>query len=481
VSEGKGGVSISPDPRASVRIFDELMWSLRRDGFDISTAQAIDVIRAVAAVGVERPSEVRDALAAVVVQRASERDRFDALFDRFFAGSAANDRPRGLRQRLAAAGFDDLEWNALQSLLASLVASDADKLVSLLGRGAELDRALAAGDFARDFDAHAGKQLGFLTHRLLSRIGSGVARQTVASLRALLRGAMGSRGDALADALARELDHTEEQVRAWSRERYEARVSEVERKLSEHRLATTPFAALTDAEVKEVRRAVQHLAEKLHAAARARAKRRAFRGRIDAHRTIRSALRTAGVPFRPARKSRRRERPKLVVLCDISESVRPAACFLLEFTYAVQELFDHARTFVFVSDLGEATDLFSREPIGTAIAQAWAGAIVRPGENSNYGRVLRAFEGRYARDLDRRTTVLVVGDGRTNYHDAGVDALEQIRRRSRALLWLCPEPRSQWGQADSAMAVYARQCTAVYEVSCAADLERAAIAIVARA
>src|SRR6202042_3714620 len=96
---------------------------------------------------------------------------------------------------------------------------------------------------------------------------------------------------------------------------------------------------------------------------------------------------------------------------------RAAAAFLLELMYAAQELFSHARSFVFVSELGETTRLFAREPVRVAIARAWAGGVVRSGENSNYGRVLRTFQARHLRELDRRTTVVILGDGRNNYHD----------------------------------------------------------------
>jgi uncharacterized protein with von Willebrand factor type A (vWA) domain len=186
------------------------------------------------------------------------------------------------------------------------------------------------------------------------------------------------------------------------------------------------------------------------------------------------------VPFSLARKDRRRDRPRLMLLCDVSDSVRAAAGFLLEFTYASQELFERARSFVFVSDLGETTDLFARQPVRAAIAHAWGGGVVRAGDNSNYGRVLRAFESRHLSELDHRTTVVILGDGRTNYHDAAAEVLDRIRDRSRALLWLCPEPRGQWSHGDSAMARYAPRCTAVYEVACAADLERAVRGVLAR-
>jgi uncharacterized protein with von Willebrand factor type A (vWA) domain len=287
-----------------------------------------------------------------------------------------------------------------------------------------------------------------------------------------------ARGHALADALAEELERASDDVRAHLRETYQARVAEAAS--ARRHLETTPFASLTDSEIDEVRRAVRRFAERLRGGARVRA-RHARRGRIDPHQTLRHALHTGGVPFRLAYRRPRPHRPKLVLLCDVSDSVRAAASFLLEFVYAAQELFAGTRSFVFVSELGETTKLFAREPVRTAIARAWGGGIVPSSDNSNYGRVLRSFEARHLPAIDRRTTVVILGDGRSNYLDPAPEVVGRIRARSRALLWLCPEPRGQWSEGDSAMARYAPECTSVYEVACAADLERAARAVVGRA
>jgi hypothetical protein len=471
------------DPRALVRVLDELLWSLRRAGFTISTAQAIDVVRAVTAVGLEHEAHVREAIAAIVVHRIPDRARFDRELDAFFAPGSAARRGHTLWDRLAGQGFSASELDAVRELLAQLGASGADgvaALTTLVRRGADLDRLLALAGVTRQLDADSALQLGFQTHRLLGQLGAARARQTLAHLRGLLRDALGAeRGDALASALAAELERAEDEVRAHVRRTYEARVADVERQRGERTLETTPFTALSEAEIDEVRRAVRRFAERLRGSARVRA-RRALRGRIDPHRTLRKALRTGGVPFALAYRNRRRDRPRLVLLCDVSDSVRAAAAFLLEFTYAAQELFSRARSFVFVSDLGETTALFAAQPVRVAIGRAWGGGVVRGGDNSNYGRVLRTFEARHLRELDRRTTVVILGDGRTNFHDAAADVLDRIRERSRALLWLCPEPRGQWSQGDSAMGSYAPRCTSVYEVRCAADLENAARALVAR-
>ncbi|HEX3346266.1 MAG TPA: hypothetical protein VHS09_16900, partial [Polyangiaceae bacterium] len=194
-----------PDPRALVRVLDELLWSLRRAGFTVSTAQAIDVARAVSAVGLEHSARVRDAIAAVVVQRAPDRARFDVEVDAFFA-AAGRDGHAGLWERLAGLGFAASELEVVRELLSQLrvAGSDGvDSLSTLMHRGADLDRLLALAGLTRQLDADSGLQLGFQTHRLLAEVGAPRARQVLGQLRALLHDALGaSRGDALADALA---------------------------------------------------------------------------------------------------------------------------------------------------------------------------------------------------------------------------------------------------------------------------------------
>ncbi len=179
------------------------------------------------------------------------------------------------------------------------------------------------------------------------------------------------------------------------------------------------------------------------------------------------------------RRDQRRARPKLVLLCDVSESVRRAARFMLEFVHAIGELFERTRSFVFVSELGEVTHLFEKEPVATAIARA-ADSVVNARENSSYARALRAFEQNYVEAVDRNTTVIILGDGRTNYQASGADVVARIRSRAKAVLWLCPDPRPTWGIGDSAMPAYAAAVTQVFEAATARDLEHAARELVMR-
>ncbi len=466
------------DPRALVRVFDELVWTIRRAEVKVSTAQAIDALRAAQLVGIADRATLRAALELVLVTDATDLAKFRAAFDGYFG---ARLRSRSIFDRLEAQGFTAAELETLRDWLqrqATADAGGAERLGALLEGGAALDRLMQLAGIERALSGLASPlQAGFFAQRIVDRVGATESRQRLAALRSLLVDALGDRGEALALALERELDQAVGDLR--SRVRAKAAALNDTKLVVRPGLANQPFVGLDPAEIQSVRRAVRTFAARLRGAERVR-KRLAARGRMDPHRTLRKALRTGGVPVWPVRRVRRRDRPRLVVVCDVSDSVRGVATFLLEFAYAAQTLFEGTRSFVFVSEIAETTDLFSRESIDRALATAYGGGVVSITDNSNYGRALRNFEEIAGASLDRRTTVVVLGDGRTNYHDASAEVLTRIRDKVRALIWLCPEARSSWASGDSAMARYAKECSAVLEVRCARDLEIAARRILSK-
>jgi uncharacterized protein with von Willebrand factor type A (vWA) domain len=450
------------DARAMVRVIDELLWRMRREGLAVPPSSAIDALAAVRAVGLEDRDVFRAALACVLVKDARERRPFDRAFDAFFSGA----RRGTLAERLAAAGFSREEIAVLEETLRDLAG--AEDLGLFLAGGSDLDRVLALAGMTRVLSNLAGPlQRGFYAHRALDRAGATSARKALGALRTALRDALGERGDALADALAREVEASEDVVR----DRVAAR-AEREELPRRGPIAERAIASLDHRELGEVRRAVRTFSARLRGAARVR-KRRARRGRIDPHKTVRRALHTFGVPISPAHLRRRRDKPRIVLLCDVSDSVRDVAGLLLEFVYSAHDLFESTRSFVFVGDVGEATALFRRETAVRAIAAAHGGAVVPVTGNSNYGRALRTFTDRFRDAVDRRTTLVVLGDGRTNYQDDGAAALEQLRTRAKRVLWICPDPRERWSEGDSAMNRYAG-IVSVLEVRTARDLELAA-------
>ena len=226
--------------------------------------------------------------------------------------------------------------------------------------------------------------------------------------------------------------------------------------------------------------AVRRLAERLRSRLRRRDLARR-KGALAVRRTIRRNLGLGGVPAQLVFRPRRPHRPELVVLCDVSESVRHASRLMLLFLYTLQALFSRVRTFVFVSDLGEVTAALraERDP-ARAADLAVAARAVTLAQNTNTGRALVAFHRQHAAAVTRRTTVLVIGDGRNNYHPAETWVLRELRRHARRVLWMCPEPRRLWGSGDSDMLLYADACDRVAEVTTIGDLDHIADALVPR-
>jgi uncharacterized protein with von Willebrand factor type A (vWA) domain len=181
-------------------------------------------------------------------------------------------------------------------------------------------------------------------------------------------------------------------------------------------------------------------------------------------RTLRRSLATGGVPFVLRRRRRHPHKPRLIVLCDISDSVRNVSRFMLQLVYALQELFARVHTFAFVAELGELTALFRQYDLERAIELTYEGAVVSTFANSNYGRTLQQFAAGHLDKVTSRTTVMIIGDGRNNYHPSHAAVLSEVRRRAKKLLWLNPEVPSMWGLGDSAMGEYQPHCDRVLVV-----------------
>ena len=182
------------------------------------------------------------------------------------------------------------------------------------------------------------------------------------------------------------------------------------------------------------------------------------RGRIHVARTIRNSMVYDGIPFHPVLTRQQNDKPCVVVICDVSLSVRTTARFMLHLVYSLQSLFEQVRSFVFVSDLADVTQYFEQLGIDQAIATVFGGDVIDCDANSNYGRALGIFCQNHLGAITDRTTVIVLGDGRGNRNPPNVRALEEIRRRAKQLVWLSPEPRGSWGLGSSDMPLYEPVC-----------------------
>ena len=152
-----------------------------------------------------------------------------------------------------------------------------------------------------------------------------------------------------------------------------------------------------------------------------------------------------------------------MVLCDVSDSVRNVSRFMLQFVYSLQDLYSKVRSFIFVADVGEITRLFEERDIHEAIETALHGDVINVYAHSDFGRAFKAFHRDFLGAVNKRTTVIVLGDGRNNYNLPHEWVLRDVQQRAKQVIWLNPENRMTWGFGDSEMDRYAPYCTLVEE------------------
>jgi uncharacterized protein len=288
--------------------------------------------------------------------------------------------------------------------------------------------------------------------------------------------AAGAGGDAERRAVQGAVDETMQLLRRAARRAIEAEHEKNDlaraRRARARSVEDAPFAQIAPEDVARTKDLVERLARRLKARVQRR-ERAARSGRVDPRRTLRANVGTDSIPVHVRFVKKRRARPDVVVLCDVSDSVRSASAFMLAFVWSLADLFRRVRCFVFVDRIGEATDVFRGAKLEDAIAAVLRGDVVNVSANSDYGTALREFRERFMGALTRRTTVVILGDGRSNYRPPEAWVVEEMRARARRLLWFATEERGTWGFGDSEMRAYARYADAIRVVRNLSDLARA--------
>ena len=235
-------------------------------------------------------------------------------------------------------------------------------------------------------------------------------------------------------------------------------------------LLQRPFQSLSEREADELRKQVQRLAAQLRSRAALR-QRRGKVGQLDVKRTLRTNLKYGGVPLE-LKYRRRQIKPKILLICDVSTSMRSVVEFMLRLMYDLQDQVAQARSFAFIDDIQEITADFTEFRPDVAIEHVLN--RLQPGSyNTDLGQSLLHFQRDFLDAIDHRTTVIIVGDGRNNYNNPELEAFGDIKRRSRRLVWLTPESPLLWGSGDSDMLRYLPFCSAVFEVNNMASLAEA--------
>jgi uncharacterized protein len=441
---------------------------LRRNGVRVSLSENMDAFRALRLVGLRDPLLFRNALRTTLVKRSSDLKPFDELFDFFFLGigQAIDALDRHMMEEL---GLTPEEFQQMLEQIQRL-------LQDMEGDLSELTRALLTGDRgelerlireAANREAEAGSLESFrLTPytRMASRLQLERVQTEIERFKAMLQMLAGG-GEDLQNVM-RYLDERMRDLNKLLREiiQLEQRKRGVEPTDPSRRssLADKSFSFYSEDDIRRMNEAVSRLAQRLKNRLSVRRK-RAAHGRFNVKATLRKNLQYGGVPFLIELDRRKKTKPQVMMLCDISDSVLNASRFMLQFVYSVQDLYAKVRSFVFVSDIGEVTKLFEENEIHQAVETALKGDVIDVFSHSNFGRAFDLFYKNYFSAVTAKTTVLIIGDGRNNYNRPNDWVLREIGQKAKQLIWLNPESRITWGVGDSEMPRYAPHCDVAEE------------------
>lgn len=441
--------------------------ALRAGGVRVSLAESADAFNATQVMGVQARDAFRLGLRATLIKDATSLPVFDELFPLFFDSGGA---PPMMD---ATADMSPEEAQMLAQALHQF-NEQLRKMMEKLLRGEEL----TPGEMQR-----MGQMVGlqrmddlrykdWLTQRMLRALQFDEVRKALNEMMKLLKqmGMSKERIEQLRELLRGNQQAMQEQVSDFAGRRIAENMGEERQESTGEELADLPFSALSDREMDQLRHEVKRLANRLRSRIALRQK-RAKTGQLDAKATIRNSLRHGGVPFE-IRHRDHRLKPRLVVICDISTSMRYCSELMLSLVYALQDLVHKTHAFAFIDHL----EYISPDFVGRQSNEAINEVLVRmpPGHYStDLGYALEGFARDYVDTIDQRTTLIVVGDGRNNYNDPRLGIFQQMARRSRRTIWINPEPPMLWGSGDSDMFHYAPLCNDVVVAATLNELTRA--------
>ncbi|MFL5895343.1 MAG: VWA domain-containing protein [Thermoleophilaceae bacterium] len=422
---------------------------LRREGMAVGTAELLDAFQALEYIPWTTQDHFKAALAATLAKSQDDQHLFDQVFERFFFRAVEREAvDRGLTEERFQ-GQERMELDSLRERIRQAIRAGSDGEMRDMAR-------LAIAAFGRQGE------------------GSGVIGVDVQRIRRTL-GLKGER-----DPARLEDPDSVPQERLREFERHLRR--ELERQLIDRTQALPPSRPLREFErglpsnplqdLSQVHRAVAQLKRRL--ATQGMEQRGRRRGaHVDMRRTMRASLETGGVPLRLKYRPRRPRRPELFVLCDVSTSVTSASVFFLSVLHALHDSFRKLRSFVFVERISEVTDVFERERSFAAVSRAISSnaGVADISGYTDYGRVWLEFLGKVIDDLDPRSTVIVLGDARTNGREPHAQAFGAISERAGRTFWMNPEPRLYWNYGDSVMSAYEPFCDGVFECWTVKQLE----------
>jgi uncharacterized protein len=441
----------------------------RGAGVRISPAESIDAMRAVAEVGFDDRLALRDAFLLTLAKSQDEKQALSDCFDLFFDHPDLNTAPPADADNAEAADNATASQQQTEPAASASAPSLGALAQMLLSQDrAAMQAALANASSAASLsDIRYFTQRGIYSGRVLDALGIARLRDDLDAL-TVANPAEAERLAAATDALRDTVrDLISNALLLYAREERENLRSEI--------LRNAPMAQLEPRQVAQMRALIRQIARRLRERY-SKPRKRQRRGHLDVRRTIRRNAAWGGVPFLTAWKRRHRDRPKIVAICDVSGSVARVSDFFLLLIHSLHEVVDDVRSFAFSGHLIEVSAFLEEKSPEAAMQEIMSKVGFG---SSDYGRSLADFEKQWMSAVTPQTTVIVLGDARSNNLDPRADILRRIGERSKRLVWLNPEGRMAWGWGDSEMPRYATFCSVVRQCATAQQLERAISDIVA--
>jgi uncharacterized protein len=436
----------------------QFLQAARSAGIRVSAAEGIDAARAVQIVGFSDRAVLKDTLSLVLAKTPDEKNLFDECFDLYFKrdtiAQEADDASADPQNPPAQGGFgsEGTGGSGGASLSQMLLNDDRAALATAMEEAARESGIQNIRFFT---------QKNLYARRILDRMGLRHVERDIDALRK-------ADDHAAADRLENRIEALRDQARDLVERNLLLFARGETEKFREELLKSARLSNLERRDLDRMRILVRAMAKRL-AARYAKTRRRRLRGQLDARRTIRRNMGWGGIPFITVWKQRRIEKPRVLVLCDVSGSVAAMAQFLLMFLYALNEALSDIRSFAFAGSLIEVSDILEGEPVETAIARIMH--MIGFG-SSNYGNSLADFEDGWMRHVSNKTTIIILGDARGNRTDPRTEIMQRLSQRAKRIIWLNPEFRSAWGTGDSDMFRYKPYCNVVTVCNTLRHLER---------
>ena len=429
---------------------------LRSSDLRVSTSESIDAMNVVSEIGLDDKSLLRDSLSFSLAKTLREKEIFNECFDNFFEENYMDLKNDELHKENYEKDieFDDLNnsENMQRNLEELYKNSDKTSLMTAM--------ALAARD-ANLQDIKLFTQVGMFTRKIFDEMGLETLNNDIFQA--------SRQGDTKRES---ELKNIRESLRLEIRDYVEnqvkLRTTNAGKQLREDALSQMRLTQADKSDYQIMSGIIKKMARRL-ISVHSRRKRKSQRGMLDIRSTIRANQEYDGILFETIWKKTKVDRPKIVALCDVSGSVANVSRFFLMFLHSLTEILPNVRTFAFSNKAGEVTDLFENKDIEVAAAET---LLLNGGGSTDYGQAFVDLEGLLENNIDRKTTVIILGDARSNYGDPRCDVLKTIQEKSKRILFLNPEPKSVWGTGDSEMLRFVPYCSKSKVCSSLFDLER---------